>query len=142
MLRKTPDPDQEDPRHPLGAGARWTLWTLTAADVMAAVWMIVMGDWLDSASPLTSVITLGGQHRIVLSIALVGFVLLATLAPLTQGFASANSWQLVLIPVAGVTSVVALAGLLSVAGLVVTAILLIALLLGGRPTRINVNHRR
>jgi hypothetical protein len=144
MLRKIPDPDQTDPRgdrRDLGTGARWTLWALTAADIMVVVWMTVMGEWLDSASPVTSVITLGGHHRVVFGIALAGFLLLAALAPLTQGFASASPWQLVLLPLAGVTSVVALAGLLSVGGLAVITILLIAHLFGAPPTRIDVRRR-
>jgi hypothetical protein len=97
-------------------------------DAMVLVWMIAMGEWLDSTSRLTSVITLGGHHRIVLGIALAGFLLLAVLAAVTRGFAVASNLQYMVIAVAGVLSVVALAGVISVIVLVVGAILLAALL--------------
>ncbi len=143
MLRKFPGGDQANARIVLSTGTRWLLWTTAAVDVMVAVWMAVVGDRLDPASPITRVITLGGHPLIVLGLALVGFALLAVLAPLTRGFAVATPWQLAVIPVAGLASVVALAGLLSVGGLAVGALLLIALLFGGRPpTRIDVRQRR
>ena len=94
---------------------------------MAAAWMIAAGDWLDHANRVTSVITLGGHHLVVLWLALLGFGILATLAPLTGGFAELNRVQVVALSVAGVVSVVALAGVVSVAALVVGVALLTAL---------------
>jgi hypothetical protein len=141
MLRRLPDPGQEGSPTPVATGTRWVLWALTAVDAMVAVWMIVMGDRLGSGSLLTSIITLGGHPRVVLALALVGFVLLAATAPLTRGFAVAAPWHLVVIPIAGVVSVVALAGLLSVGGLAIVTILVVVLLFGGRPTRIDVRRR-
>ena len=133
MLHRLPDPTPHAATV-LPASTRWTLWGVTTVDVMVVVWMIVAGQWLDSASLLTSVITLGGHHELVLGLALVGFTLLAGLAPLTRGFAVASRFQLAVIPVAGVVSVVALAGLLSVFGLsAVVLVVLLAVLLGGRP---------
>jgi hypothetical protein len=142
VLHRLPDPTLHAATV-LPASTRWTLWGVTTVDVMVVVWMIVAGQWLDSASLLTSVITLGGHHELVLGLALVGFTLLAGLAPLTRGFAVASRFQLAVIPVAGVVSVVALAGLLSVFGLAaVVLVVLLAVLLGGRPrARIDVRHR-
>jgi hypothetical protein len=123
MFRKVPDPDD---RASLPAGTRRLLWLVCLLDAMALVWMVALGDWLDSALLITSVITFGGRHEIVLTIALVGFLLLAGLAPVTRGFAVASRAQYAAMAVAGVLSVIALAGVISVIGLVVGAILLAA----------------
>jgi hypothetical protein len=125
VLRKAPDPED---RHPVPPTTRRLLWVVCVLDAMVLVWMIAMGEWLDSTSRITSVITLGGHHLVVLGIALAGFLLLAVLAAITRGFAVASSVQYTAIAVAGVLSVVALAGVMSVIGLVVGAILLAALL--------------
>ena len=77
---------------------------------------------------MTSVITLGGHHLVVLWLAVLGFAILAVLAPLTGGFAQLNRIQVVALSVAGVVSVVAVAGVASVAALVVGSGLLVALL--------------
>ena len=103
-------------------------WMLAALDVMAAAWMIAAGDWLDQTSRVTSVVTLGGHHLVVLWLAVLGFAILAVLAPLTGGFAELNRIQVVALSVAGVVSVVAVAGVASVAALVVGSVLLVALL--------------
>lgn len=102
------------------------LWLVCLLDAMTLVWMVALGDWLDSALLITSVTTFGGRHEIVLAIALVGFLLLAGLAPVTRGFAVASHAQYAAMAVAGVLSVVALAGVISIIGLVVGAILLTA----------------
>ncbi len=108
--------------------ARRLPWLLVAVDVMTAAWMIAAGDWLDRASRVTSVITLGGHHHVVLWLAVAGFAILAVLAPLTGGFAELNRVQVVVLSIAGVVSVVAVAGVASVAALVVGSVLLVALL--------------
>ena len=72
-------------------------------------------------------ITLGGHHVVVLWLAVLGFVILAVLAPLTGGFAELNRIHLVVLSVAGIVSVVALAGVVSVAALVAGVAFLIAL---------------
>jgi hypothetical protein len=108
--------------------ARRLPWALAAFDVMAAAWMIAAGDWLDQTSRVTSVVTLGGHHLVVLWLAVLGFAILAVLAPLTGGFAELNRIQVVALSVAGVVSVVAVAGVASVAALVVGSVLLVALL--------------
>lgn len=123
MLQHKPDNRLVLPRR-----ARGRLWILTGLDVMAASWMIAAGDWLDRTNRVTSVITLGGHHLVVLWLAVLGFAVLAVLAPLTGGFAQLNRIQLVALSLAGVVSVVALAGVASVAALVVGSVLLIALL--------------
>jgi hypothetical protein len=118
-----------------GAGTRLELpdrarrlpWLLAGVDVMAASWMHAAGDWLDRTNRVTSVITLGGHHLVVLWLAVLGFAILAVLAPLTGGFAQLNRIQLVALSVAGVVSVVAVAGIVSVAALVVGLALLTAL---------------
>jgi hypothetical protein len=127
VLRKRPQPG---PRTELGRGARRWLWTVTLLDAMQAAWMISLGDWLDSASRVTAVITLGGHHRAVLALAVIGFVMLAGLALCTDAFTSAGRAHRVAIAVAGVVSVVALAGAVSVVIVVVTFGLLGGLLFG------------
>ena len=102
-------------------------WLLAGVDVMAASWMISAGDWLDRASRVTSVVTLGGHHLVVLWLAVLGFGILAVLAPLTGGFAELNRIHLVALSVAGVVSVVAVAGIVSVAALVAGLALVVAL---------------
>jgi hypothetical protein len=123
MLQQKPDTHVALPDR-----ARRLPWLLAGVDVMAAAWMIAAGDWLDHASRVTSVITLGGHHLIVLWLAVLGFAILAVLAPLTGGFAELDRVQLVALSVAGVLSVVAVAGIASVAALVVGTVLLVALL--------------
>ena len=65
------------------------LWMLSALDMVAVAWMIAVGTWLDQTSKLTRVITLGGHHALVLILALVGFLILASSAVVTNGFRSA-----------------------------------------------------
>jgi hypothetical protein len=102
------------------------LWLLAALDMMGVAWMIALGNWLDQTSALTKVITLGGHHVLVLVMALVGFLMLASGAVLTNGFRSASTLRLILITAGCVISVAALAGALSV----VLLLMLGALLLG------------
>jgi hypothetical protein len=113
---------------PLPIRARRLLWVVAALDVMAASWMIAAGDWLDRYSRVTSVVTLGGHHVVVLWLALAGFAILAVLAPMTNGFATANGVHLVALSIAGVASVAAFAGMLSVAALVAGVAGLIAVI--------------
>ncbi len=123
MLQQKPDTQLSLPDR-----ARRLPWALAGLDVMAASWMVSAGDWLDRASRVTSVITLGGHHLVVLWLAVLGFGILAVLAPLTGGFAELNRVQLVALSVAGVLSMVAVAGIASIAVLVVGTVLLVALL--------------
>lgn len=123
MLQQKPDTHVSLPDR-----ARRLPWALAGLDVMAAAWMISAGDWLDRQSRVTAVITLGGHHLVVLWLAVLGFGILAVLAPLTGGFAELNRLQLVALSIAGVTSVVAVAGVASVAALVVGSVVLVALL--------------
>ncbi len=125
VLRKLSDTDV---RKSLPAGSRRGLWILATVDVMAATWMHAAGEWLDTASTVTSVITLGGHHLLVFWLAALGFALLAGTAPVTGGFAEMNRVQAVLIAVAGAASAAALAGVISVVGLIVGVVLLVALL--------------
>jgi hypothetical protein len=89
------------------------LWLLMGADVVAAVWMSVLGPWFDETSRLTSVATLGGHHVLVMVLAVVGFVTLAVMAVCTAGFVMASPGQLVLVAAACVVSLVALSGFVS-----------------------------
>jgi hypothetical protein len=130
------------PRIPLPPGTKRWLWALALLDVMVAIWMTVMGDWLDSASPVTSVMTLGGHHRVVFGLAVAGFALIACMAPLTGGFSTASRMQLAVIPFAGVISLVALAGVLSVAILAMAAFVAVAVLFRRPPIRIDGARRR
>ena len=74
--------------------------------------MITAGNWFDQTSKLTAVIILGGHHKLVMILALTGFGMLAALAPLTDGFTSANRLEVALIIIAWVISIVALAAAL------------------------------
>jgi hypothetical protein len=93
------------------AGRR--LWIVAVLDMMAVAWMIAAGEWLDRTGGVVQVMTLGGHHELVLSLAAVGFIMLAGLAALTDGFTSAGRLELVLITIACTISIVALAGALS-----------------------------
>jgi hypothetical protein len=107
------------PNGVLPANARRVLWAALSLNVMAAAWMLSAGDWLDAFSRVTSVATLGGHHVLVLWLAVVGFVMLTVLAVLTRGFAAASRVQAPFLVLAGVVSIVATSGILSVAALVV-----------------------
>jgi hypothetical protein len=125
MLQRLP---RGGPQTAVPVRARRLLWLMVLLDVMVAAWMTAAGEWLDHFSPVTSVVTLGGHHVVVLWLALVGFAMLAVLAPLTAGFAEANGIQRAGVAIAGVVSAVALAGVLSVAALVVVLALLVSLI--------------
>jgi hypothetical protein len=104
------------------------LWIVAALDVVAVAWMIAVGSWLDQSSRLTKVITLGGHHALVLIMALVGFLVLASGAVVTDGFRSANKLGLTLITAGCIISVAALAGALSVLLLFILGALLLGFL--------------
>ena len=104
------------------------LWILAALDMVAVAWMIAVGTWLDQTSRLTAVITLGGHHALVLIMALVGFLVLASGAVVTDGFRSANKLGLTLITAGCIISVAALAGALSVLLLFILGALLLGFL--------------
>ena len=124
MLRPPPE------RRPVRLSKRNArrLWLLTALDMVAVAWMIALGSWLDQTSALTKVITLGGHHVLVLIMALVGFVMLASGAVVTNGFRSASKLRLILITAGCVISVAALAGALSVLLLLMLGALLLGFL--------------
>jgi hypothetical protein len=107
-------------RKPLAKGAPLWLWAVAILDIVAVASMIAAGDWLDKTSTLTSIVTLGGHHGLILIMAVAGFAMLAGLAPLTRAFSRATDLEEVLLGLACVFSVVALAGALF-------AILLLAL---------------
>lgn len=130
----------ETPRNVLGTPipdkARLLLWALMIVDVMAAAWMLSAGEWLDRASAITAVVTLGGHHLLVLWLAVVGFATLAVVAIVTKAFAVAGRWHFPLLALGALASVVAASGALSVALLVVGVVLLVAVIgyafVGGR----------
>jgi hypothetical protein len=125
MLRKVDEPNT---RNPMPTGSRRWLWTVAMLDVMAVAWMLAAGDWFDTTSRVTSVVTLGGHHTVVLWLAASGLAILVVSAILTNGFTEATTPERVLIATAGAVSVIALGGVLSVIALVVGVLLLIALL--------------
>jgi hypothetical protein len=104
------------------------LWILAALDMVAVAWMIAVGTWLDQTSKLTKVITLGGNHVLVLIMAVAGFLTLASGAVLTNGFRSASKLGLTLITAGCIISVAALAGALSVLLLFILAAVLLGFL--------------
>jgi hypothetical protein len=104
------------------------LWLVSALDMVAAAWMIAVGTWLDQTSRLTRVISLGGHHTLVLIMAIVGFVTLASGAFVTNGFRTANKLGLTLITAGCIISVATLAGALSLLLLLILAALLLGFL--------------
>lgn len=139
MLQQRPERYGTDGT-PLPAVTRALCWTAFVLDVILVVYMLHVGSSLD-ASPVFSVITLGGHHRIVLGLATAGLLLFAVLAPWTRGFLHVAGLQWVLLPVAGLLSLTAVAGLLSVVALVVGAVVVLVLLFRPR-ARIDVLQRR
>jgi hypothetical protein len=103
---------------------RW-LWIVAMLDAMAIAWTLSAGEWLDQTSRLTEVATLGGHHQLVLTLAVGGFVMLAGLAVVTDGFTHAGGPQPALITLACMISVVALSGAISVILLLAAAALLL-----------------
>ena len=124
MLRRPPE------RMPVRLSKRTArrLWMVTALNMVAVAWMIAVGTWLDQTSRLTKVVTLGGNHALVLIMALVGFALLASGAFVTNGFRSANKLGLTLITAGCIISVATLAGALSILLLFMLAALLLGFL--------------
>ena len=96
---------------------RW-IWAAAVADVMTAVWMYAAGEWFD-AHVLTSVITLGGHHLVVLWLAAAGFTAIVVAAVLTEGFTSTGRFESITVSLACLMSIIALAGFLSVVALLV-----------------------
>jgi hypothetical protein len=89
------------------------MWTLMAADLMTVVWMYTFGSWLDHSSRFTATATLGGHHMVVLACAAAGFLILAALALLTEGFTRTTTKLTLATNVACIVSVLALAGLIA-----------------------------
>ena len=125
-----PNPPESTPVPLITRAAPW-LWALAVLDMVAVAWTLAAGAWLDHASRLTTVMTLGGHHRLILVMAAVGLIMLAALAALTRGFTVASRFHLALLTAAGTVSVVALAGALSVVVLIFVAALVLGLV--GRP---------
>ena len=98
MLRKLPSSMPVPSRYQL------LLWALMLSDVMVVAWMLSAGDWLDQASPVTEVVTLGGHHLLVLWLAVAGFALLGGVALLTGGFAVASRSQVPFLVLSGLGS--------------------------------------
>ena len=123
MLRQSP---QGPTKVMLSERTARCLWIVAVLDMMAIAWMIAAGDWLDRQTfGFAEVITLGGRHWLVLILAAVGFVMLAGLAVLTEGFTSAGRLEIAFLTIAGTISVVALAGALSAILLLVVGGLLL-----------------
>jgi hypothetical protein len=111
---------------PLPKRAAFWLWSVATLDMVVLAWMIAAGRTFDEMSRLTRVVTLGGHHKLVLIMALIGFLMLAGLAVSTSGFFEANGLEVTLIILACVISIVANAGALSA----IILLALIAFLLG------------
>jgi hypothetical protein len=127
MLRLRPDQPVVE-KTPLPPVACFLFWTTFVLDVAVVVVMVGMDGSPITGSLLVSAITLGGHPRIVGGLALAGLLLLAVLAPLTDGFARAGRPHRVMLPIAGVLSLTALAGLLAVIAVAAAAVLAVALL--------------
>lgn len=90
-----------------------SLWFVMAADLATVVWMYTVGSWLDHTSKFTATATLGGHHILVLVLAALAFVTLATLALLTDGFTNTTPRLSLAKNLACILSVVALTGLVA-----------------------------
>lgn len=90
------------------------LWWLALLDAVAVAWMFAAGGWVDRHGGELTVVTLGGHHEAVIGLALVSFALLATIAVTSDGFVSMSGIELSGVTVAGLLTIVALAGLLAV----------------------------
>jgi hypothetical protein len=124
---RNPASDISEPREdskPLSERTRRKLWILLVIDIVSLPWMLTFGSWFDETSRLTSVATLGGHHRLVLALAIVGSVMLAGLALWTDWFTDTRLFDRALIIVASVISILAVAGVLSVVLLLVAVVLL------------------
>ncbi|MGH3613975.1 MAG: hypothetical protein ACRDRK_15570 [Pseudonocardia sp.] len=121
---------------PIPEKARLLLWSLAIADVMTVAWMLSAGEWLDRASPVTAVITLGGHHLVVLWLAVAGFTALALLTALTGALTAVRPIHVPFLVVGALVSAVAVGGTISVILLFVGVVVLTALvgtvLVGGR----------
>lgn len=141
MLQSRPDlpPAETTPLPPVACVVSWAT---IALDLVVVVTMFrVGGSW--DASPLLSVLTLGGHHRLMAGLALAGLLLLAVLAPWTHGFARLRGVQQILLPVAGVLSLSALAGLIVAFALLAGVLVAVALLFGAHtPAWVIVSRRR
>ena len=124
-----PSASRKSARTHLSERAARRLWVLAILDMVVVAWMIAAGPWLDRASTVTTVITLGGRHWLVLAMASAGFVLMVGLAIVTQGYMTVTRLQRALITLACAVSVVALAGALSTVLLMITAALVLGLAL-------------
>ncbi|MFG1906421.1 hypothetical protein [Kribbella sp. NPDC048928] len=89
------------------------LWFLMSADLATVIWMYTLGPWLDHTSKFTATATLGGHHVILLVIAAVAFLSLATVAVLTDGFTTYDTRLSLAKNLACVISVIALTGLVA-----------------------------
>jgi ABC-type transport system involved in cytochrome c biogenesis permease subunit len=83
-------------------------------DGVTLAWMLAAGAWLDSCSPCR-VATLGGHRVVVIVLASVALVTLVVLALLTEGFTRATPEEAGALAVARVVSLIASAGLVSLA---------------------------
>jgi hypothetical protein len=92
---------------------RW-LWVVAALTLMTSIWMFAAGQWIDEECPgPCRVATLGGHHELVLALSATSAVALTVLAVLTLGFTRATPLQVSALALAGMTSLLALAGVLS-----------------------------
>ena len=127
MFEKAPPVEVAEPV-PISPSVRFTVFGLIVTDVMTVAWMLAAGEWLDQASPVTAVVTLGGHHIVVLWLAIIGFALLGATALLTDGLTEARREHLPLVVMAALVSVVPLGGVLSALLCVVLATFLVTLL--------------
>jgi hypothetical protein len=113
----------------LSPGTRKWLWGVVIADMAAIAWMLAAGSWFDQTSKVTAVVSVGGHHRFVLIMAILGFLMLVTVALKSDEFTATNRLDRILISLGRVASVIALAGALSVIALVTALVLVVAVAL-------------
>lgn len=128
MFEKAPREGISASAEPIPDRVRMFVWSLALADVMTVAWMLTAGQWLDDASPVTAVMTLGGHHLIVFWLAVVGFATLALMTVLTGALNKVRRVHAPFVVLGAVESIVAVAGTVSVVLLVVGMVAMVALL--------------
>ena len=120
VLHPQPQPDRKR--------KTWPPMSLAILDMANAASLLGAGDWIDQTSRLTMIMSWGGHHNLLLIISLTSFVLLATLASLTEAFAAPSDLQFALIVFACMTSIVGLSGAIAIGLLAVVALIFLLLL--------------
>jgi hypothetical protein len=104
------------------------LWLLLAANIAAFLWTATLGSWFDHTSRLTSIVTLGGHHVLVMIFSCSAAVVLAALALVSNGFRDRQPGAAALVALSYLLSMVALIGFVSLVLVIVLSGLFVGLM--------------